>query len=203
MNFRLLFIQAGISKNDFNNSSDKIKIKLVPFFKNLLQNCPIAAPVDSCGVGVHQPKSLPALEYDSHPLMLRRTIPALRLHTLLLLAALFNALAGVPLHEARHIREAVRSVQEATVDASGVEVYAADEARIDAATSEQDTEEPHATCAWCLTHALDAGLAHTAASPQLPPTELRMAPPQGVVSLMAQQVRWPFAARAPPPAQRA
>ena len=135
--------------------------------------------------------------------MLRRTIPALQLHVLLLLAALFNALAGVPLHEARHMREAVRSVQVAAAAAQGAEALAAAEARMDAATGEQDTEETHAPCAWCLTHALDAGLAHTAASPQLPPTEPRMAPPQGVVSLMAQQVRWPFAARAPPPAQRA
>ena len=115
----------------------------------------------------------PALEYDSHPLMLRRTIPALQLHILLLLAALFNALAGVPLHEAR----------------------------LNAASGEQDTEETHATCAWCLTHALDAGLAHAAACPQPPPTEPRMAVPRGVASFTAQQVRGPFAARDSPPAQ--
>ena len=76
----------------------------------------------------------PALEYDSHPLMLRRTIPALQLHILLLLAALFNALAGVPLHEARHMREAV---------------------------------------------------------------------PTATLTFTAQPMRWPFAARDPPPAQRA
>ena len=87
--------------------------------------------------------------------MLRRTIPALHLHILLLLAALFNALAGVPLHEARHIREAVRSVQVASATASGAQADAADEARIDAASGEADKEETHATCAWCLTHALD------------------------------------------------
>ena len=91
--------------------------------------------------------------------MLRRTIPALHLHILLLLAALFNAMAGVPLHEARHIREAVRSAQVASAAASGVQADAADEARMDAASGEQDKEETHATCAWCLTHALDAGLA--------------------------------------------
>ena len=61
--------------------------------------------------------------------MLRRTIPALHLHILLLLAALFNAMAGVPLHEARHIREAVRSAQVASAAASGVQADAADEAR--------------------------------------------------------------------------
>ncbi|BEU96526.1 DUF2946 family protein [Acidovorax sp. DW039] len=135
--------------------------------------------------------------------MLRRTIPALHLHILLLLAALFNALAGVPLHEARHIREAVRSVQKASATVIGVEADAANEARIDAASGEQDKEDTHVTCAWCLTHALDAGLAHAAASPQPPPTEPRMALPQGVATFTAQQVRWPFAARDPPPAQRA
>ncbi len=135
--------------------------------------------------------------------MLRRTIPALHLHILLLLAALFNALAGVPLHEARHIRETVRSVQAASAAASGEQADAADEARIDAASGEEDTKETHATCAWCLTHALDAGLAHAAASPQPPPTEPKMALPQGVASFTVQQVRWPFAARDPPPAQRA
>ena len=133
--------------------------------------------------------------------MLRRTIPALHLHILLLLAALFNAMAGVPLHEARHIREAVRSAQVASAAASGVQADAADEARMDAASGEQDKEETHATCAWCLTHALDAGLAHAAASPQPPPTEPRMAVPQGVASFTAQQVRGPFAARDSPPAQ--
>lgn len=135
--------------------------------------------------------------------MLRRTIPALQLHTLLLLAALFNALAGVPLHEARHIREAVRSVQAASAAASGVQADAADEARIDSASGETNKEEIHTTCAWCLTHALDAGLAHAAASLQPPPTEPRTALPQGVATFTAQQVRWPFAARDPPPAQRA
>ena len=143
----------------------------------------------------------PALEYDSHPLMLRRTIPALQLHILLLLAALSNALAGVPLHEARHLREAVRSVQVAAAAAQGAETLAAAEASLDAATSEQDTEETHAPCAWCLTHALDAGLAHAAARLQTPPTEPRMAVPQGVASFTAQQVRGPFAARDSPPAQ--
>lgn len=144
-----------------------------------------------------------AVEYDSHPLMLRRTIPALPFHIVLLLVALFNALAGVPLHEARHIREAVRSVQAASAAASGVQADAADAARMDAASGETDKEEIHATCAWCLTHALDAGLAHAAASPQPPPTEPRMALPQGMATFTAQQVRWPFAARDPPPAQRA
>ena len=135
--------------------------------------------------------------------MLRRTIPALQLHILLLLAALFNALAGVPLHEARHMREAVRSAQVASAAASGVQADAADEARMDAASGEQDKEETHATCAWCLTHALDAGLAHAAASLPPPFTEPSLALPQGTAPFTAQRVRWPFAARDPPPAQRA
>ena len=135
--------------------------------------------------------------------MLRRTIPALQLHILLLLAALFNALAGVPLHEARHMREAVRSVQVATAAAQGAEALAAAEARMDAASGEQDTEETHATCAWCLTHALEAGLAHAPAhQPQLPADPSAIAP-HSADPITAQQVRWPFAARDPPPAQRA
>ena len=133
--------------------------------------------------------------------MLRRTITALQLHILLLLAALFNALAGVPLHETRHMREALRSMQVASAAASGVQADAADEARLHAASGEQETEETHATCAWCLTHALDAGLAHAAACPQPPPTEPTMALPQGVASFTAQQVRGPFAARDTPPPQ--
>ena len=99
------------------------------------------------------------------------------------------------------LREAVRSVQKAPAAATGVEADAADEIRIDTASGEQDKEETHATCAWCLTHALDAGLAHAAACPQPPPTEPRMAVPRGVASFTAQQVRGPFAARDSPPAQ--
>ena len=134
--------------------------------------------------------------------MLRRTIPSsLRLHILLLLAALFNALAGVPLHEARHMREALRSLQVAAAAAQGAEALAAAEASLDAASGEQDTEETHAPCAWCLTHALDAGLAHAADRLQPPPTEPLRAVPQGVASFTAQQVRGPFAARDSPPAQ--
>ncbi len=75
--------------------------------------------------------------------------------------------------------------------------------KIHSEIDEEPKKETHATCAWCLTHALDAGLAHAAASPQPPPTEPRMAPPQGVATFTAQQVRWPFAARDPPPALRA
>ena len=133
--------------------------------------------------------------------MLRRTIPALQLHILLLLAALFNAMAGVPLHEARHMREALRSLQVAAAAAQGAEALAAAEASLDAASGEQDTEETHATCVWCLTHALDAGLAHAADRLQPPPTEPLRAVPQGVATLTAQQVRGPFAARDSPPAQ--
>ena len=112
--------------------------------------------------------------------MLRRTIPALHLHILLLLAALFNALAGVPLHEARHMREALRSLQVAAAAAQGAEALAAAEASLDAASGEQDTEETHAPCAWCLTHALDAGLAHAADRLQPPPTE-PLIDPAGII----------------------
>ena len=56
--------------------------------------------------------------------MLRSTIPASPFHIVLLLVALFNALAGAPLHEARHIQELVRSAT-ASATAGDVDAYAA------------------------------------------------------------------------------
>src|SRR3990167_2060330 len=94
--------------------------------------------------------------------MLRRNTPALPLHIVLLLVALFNALAGAPLHEARHIQELVRS---ATVSASAGDV---DALTNNATASDEHSEETHTTCAWCLTHALEAGRAAAPAPP--PPT---------------------------------
>ena len=129
--------------------------------------------------------------------MLRRTIPALPFHIVLLLVALFNALAGTPLHEARHIQELVRS---ATASATAGDV---DALATRSAASDDHSEETHTTCAWCLTHALEAGLAH--APPRQPQfaAEPSAVAPQGADPITAQQVRWPFAARDPPPAQRA
>ena len=129
--------------------------------------------------------------------MLRRTIPALPFHIVLLLVALFNALAGAPLHEARHIQELVRN---ATASASAGDV---DALTNNATASDEHSEETHTTCAWCLTHALEAGLAHAPARQPQPPTEPGAVAPQGADPFTAQQVRWPFAARDPPPAQRA
>ena len=126
--------------------------------------------------------------------MLRRTIPSLPFHIVLLLVALFNALAGAPLHEARHIQKLVRSAT-ASATAGDVDVYAA--------ASDDHSEETHTTCAWCLTHALEAGLAHAPARPPQLPAEPGAIAPQGADPFTAQQVRWPFAARDPPPAQRA
>lgn len=129
--------------------------------------------------------------------MLRRTIPALPFPIVLLLVALFNALAGAPLHEARHIQELVRS---ATASATAGDV---DALATSAKASDDHSEETHTTCAWCLTHALEAGLAHAPArQPQLP-AEPSATALQGAEPFTAQQVRWPFAARDPPPAQRA
>jgi hypothetical protein len=130
--------------------------------------------------------------------MLHRTIPALRLHTVLLLVALFNALAGVPLHEARHIQEVVASATASTA-AGDVDAYATDTpARGD------HGESTHTTCAWCLTHALEAGLAHAPAAGQLPlPATPSILATQITDPFTVQQVRWPFAARDPPPAHRA
>ena len=132
--------------------------------------------------------------------MLRRTIPALRLHLVLLLVALFNALAGVPLHEARHIQEVVASATASTA-AGDVDAYAY---ATDTPARGEHGESTHTTCAWCLTHALEAGLAHAPAAGQLPlpgtPSTLR---PQSADPFTVQQVRWPFAARDPPPAHRA
>ncbi len=130
--------------------------------------------------------------------MLRRTIPALPLHIVLLLVALLNALASAPLHEARHIHELVRSAT-ASATAGDVDAYAATRT----AASDDHSEETHTTCAWCLTHALEAGLAHAPARQPQPPAELGAIAPQGSAPFTAQQVRWPFAARDPPPAQRA
>ncbi|KQW24394.1 hypothetical protein [Acidovorax sp. Root402] len=130
--------------------------------------------------------------------MLRRTIPALPFHIVLLLVALFNALAGAPLHEARHIQELVRSAA-ASATAGNVDAYAA----TSSAASDEHSEETHTTCAWCLTHALEAGLAHAPARLPHSPAEPGAIAPQSADPLTAQQVRWPFAARDPPPAQRA
>lgn len=129
--------------------------------------------------------------------MLRRTIPALPFHIVLLLVALFNALAGAPSHEARHIQELVRSAT-ASATAGDVDAYAAN-----TAASDDHNEETHTTCAWCLTHALEAGLAHAPARQPQPPAELGALAPQGAAPFTAQQVRWPFAARDPPPASQA
>ncbi|WP_306556285.1 DUF2946 family protein [Acidovorax sp.] len=132
------------------------------------------------------------------PLMLHRTIPALPFHIVLLLVALFNALACAPLHEARHIQELVRgSTTSAT--AGDVDAYAA----TSSAASDEHSEETHPPCAWCLTHALEAGLAHAPARQPQVPTEPSTIALQGADPFTAQQVRWPFAARDPPPAQRA
>jgi hypothetical protein len=129
--------------------------------------------------------------------MLRRTIPALPFHVVLLLVALFNALAGAPLHEARHIQELVRSATTSAIASD------ADALATSSTASDDHSEETHTTCAWCLTHALEAGLAHAPArQPQLPAEPTAIAP-QGADPCAAQQVRWPFAARDPPPAQRA
>ena len=130
--------------------------------------------------------------------MLRRTIPALPFHIVLLLVALFNALAGTPLHEARHIPEVVRSAT-ASAAASDVDAYTA----TSSAANDEHGEETHTTCAWCLTHALEAGLAHAPARQPQPPAEPGAIAPQGADPFTAQQVRWPFAARDPPPAQQA
>ena len=85
-------------------------------------------------------KFRPAGEYDSHPLMLRRTIPALPLHIVLLLVALFNALAGAPLHEARHIQALARSETTSAI-AGDVDVYAATRS----SASDVHSEETHTT----------------------------------------------------------
>lgn len=130
--------------------------------------------------------------------MLRRTIPALPLHIVLLLVALFNALAGAPLHEARHIQEVVRSAT-ASATEGDVDAYAATRT----SASDEHSEETHTTCAWCLTHALEAGLAHAPARQPQVPTEPSAIAPHSADPFTAQQVRWPFAARDPPPAQRA
>lgn len=129
--------------------------------------------------------------------MLRRTIPALPFHIVLLLVALFNALAGAPLHEARHIQEVVRS---ATTSATAGDV---DALATSPTANDDHSEETHTTCAWRLTHALEAGLAHAPARQPKLPAEPSAIAPQGAAPFTAQQVRWPFAARDPPSASQA
>lgn len=73
--------------------------------------------------------------------MLRRTIPAPPFRIVLLLVALFNALAGAPLHEARHIQELVRSATASAI-AGDVEAYAA----TSSAASDDHSEETHTVC---------------------------------------------------------
>jgi hypothetical protein len=115
----------------------------------------------------------------------------------LLLVALFNALAGAPLHEARHIQEIARSAT-ASATAGDVDAYAANNT-----ASDDHNEETHTPCAWCLTHALEAGLAHAPAHQLQFAAEPITIALHSAVPFTAQQVRWPFAARDPPPAQRA
>ena len=134
--------------------------------------------------------------------MLHRTIPALQLHILLLLVALLNALGGTPLHEARHIQELARSAT-TSATAGDVDAYAATSSATSSAAGDDHNEETHTTCAWCLTHALEAGLAHAPARPSQVPAEPSAVAPHSADPFTAQQVRWPFAARDPPPAQRA
>lgn len=101
------------------------------------------------------------------------------------------------LHEARHIQELVRS---ATASATAGDV---DALATSSTASDDHSEETHTPCAWCLTHALEAGLAHAPArQPQLAAEPSAIAQ-QRADPFTAQQVRWPFAARDPPPAQRA
>ena len=124
--------------------------------------------------------------------MLRRTIPALPFHIVLLLVALVNALAGAPLHEARHIQDLVRSAT-GSASAGDVDAYAA----TSSAASDDHSEETHTPCAWCLTYALEAGLAHTPARQPQVPAEPSAVAPQSADPFTAQQVRWPFPARDP------
>lgn len=132
--------------------------------------------------------------------MPRRTNPALPFHILLLLVALFNALVGVPLHEARHI-QALAGI--ATASAAAVDVDAVAVAT-DSPASDEHSENTHTTCSWCLTHALEAGFAYAPGNQPPLPAQLSAALPQGAADpFTAQQVRWPFSVRDPPVASRA
>lgn len=108
---------------------------------------------------------------------------------LLLLAALFNAAVGMPMHELGHLKELAAS--EAT------------EARV---TGAGDADEPsghaeaHGLCAWCAAYALQ-GMALTLVTAMTVPAEA-LAP--HAVRMGADFVpagwRWRFAARDPPSA---
>jgi hypothetical protein len=105
---------------------------------------------------------------------------------LLLLIALFNAIAGVPLHYASHVQEIVAA-------ATATELHADD------AHDDPDHEE-HMTCAWCLTHALDSPMGSNRASRPVAPEVHTAMLPVRIVTPRAQQIRWPFASRDPPAA---
>lgn len=135
--------------------------------------------------------------------MLRRTIT---LPFVLLLAALFNALAGTAVHEARHIHEAVEAARHAAAATAATAVTADAHSLEDARSGTEPSDEEgfeHATCVWCLTHAQDAGLQRATAAMAPPPGPQAALRPRRADTLTAQQMRWPFAARAPPPHARA
>ena len=114
--------------------------------------------------------------------MTRRITPTV----LLLLIALFNVIAGVPLHYAGHVQELV-----AVAHAPGQD---ADDPHADS------DHEQHVTCAWCLTHALDSPMGSSQASRPVAPEVRTAMLPVRIVIPRAQQIRWPFASRDPPAA---
>lgn len=114
--------------------------------------------------------------------MTRRITPTV----LLLLIALFNVIAGVPLHYAGHVQELVAVAHAPGQDA--VDPHA-----------DSDHEE-HGTCAWCLTHALDSPMGSSQVSrPVADAVSVAILSASGVTPRV-QRIRWPFTPRDPPAA---
>ncbi|XAH21848.1 hypothetical protein AAFF27_17715 [Xylophilus sp. GW821-FHT01B05] len=110
------------------------------------------------------------------------------LNVLLLLIALFNAIAGVPLHEARHLQQ----------DLARLVQVAADDGRSEDPAPADSKGEAGDLCAWCLSHALDPALAAPGAMPAALPAMAAAPPSPGATGFVPAPDRWRFAARDPP-----
>jgi len=114
--------------------------------------------------------------------------PRRSLNVFLLLIALFNAIAGIPLHEARHLQQDLARTALAAAEDGGTEDRTPAETRGEAGN----------LCAWCLTHSLDPALSAPGA---MPPVRLAVAAvprPLASIRFIPAPARWRFAARDPP-----
>lgn len=117
-------------------------------------------------------------------MLLRRVLTRL-----LLLAVFFNAVIGMPAHEAEHLQKAAAAVAVAALSAP----QASDEA--DAA---EHGQEANGACAWCLAYAhLGTALGSPPAAHVLP-VNAGVPRPQALPAFVPSPGHWPFASRDPP-----